>query len=416
LFDTCIRTEKGADMQQALRPYAVAGIAILGTGSFMAFSPVAPPLPDVHVPAIQLTSDSGLLGDFSSLFGDVTGGTSGIGGLGDLTGDLTGLLGGLNPSSLLSDPPGVASVDPAPADSSLLTPYIELFTNSFTNLQTIGSEWVTNTLPLLQETLQAILANPSLIAELPQAVFSTLSTPATITTELGTSPLITVMILLGAPLVLGLAEAGPLATSAGAFEAFFTALSSGDPTTVLTQLIDGPADIANAFLNGIVPPGLDVLGQPLNLLDGILVPDTSLNVDVDLSTVISALESISPTLSTLDPALGLAVSALITTLGTLDTTDVATITVGPFGGLTDALVNYVPEQIAKTLLADPTTAGTGLTGLLDPSTLLSGLDLGNLGGLLDPSTLLGDLTALLPGAAADVPAQLATDLATLIPF
>ena len=68
-------------MQQALRPFAVAGIAILGTGSFMAFTPVAPALPDVHVPAIQLTSDSGLLGDFSSLFGDVTGGTSGVGGL-----------------------------------------------------------------------------------------------------------------------------------------------------------------------------------------------------------------------------------------------------------------------------------------------------------------------------------------------
>jgi hypothetical protein len=73
-------------VQQALRPYAVAGIAILGMGSFIAFTPVAPSLPDVQVPAIQLTSDSGLLGDFSSLFGDVTGGTSGIGGLGDLTG------------------------------------------------------------------------------------------------------------------------------------------------------------------------------------------------------------------------------------------------------------------------------------------------------------------------------------------
>ena len=102
-------------MQQALRPIAAAGIAILGTGSFMAFTPVAPPLPDVHSPAIQLTTDSGLLGDFSSLFDGVTGGTSGIGGLSDLTGDVTGLLGGLNPTSLLSDLPGLASVDPAPA-------------------------------------------------------------------------------------------------------------------------------------------------------------------------------------------------------------------------------------------------------------------------------------------------------------
>jgi hypothetical protein len=92
-------------------------------------------------------------------------------------------------------------------------------------------------------------------------------------------------------------------------------------------------------------------------------------------------------------------------------TELADISVGPFGGLIDALVNVIPQEI----LTDPPTAATDLTGLLDPSTLLSGLDLGNLGGLLDPSTLLGDLTALLPSAAADVPAGLA-DLATLIPF
>jgi len=128
-------------------------------------------VPDVQVPAIQLTSDSGLLGDFSSLFDGVTGGTSGIGGLGDLTGDLTGLLGGLNPSSLVSDLPGLASVDPAPADPSLLTPYTDLFTNTFTNLQAIGSEFVGTTLPELQGLLQQIIADPSLIADLPQALF-----------------------------------------------------------------------------------------------------------------------------------------------------------------------------------------------------------------------------------------------------
>jgi hypothetical protein len=33
-----------------------------------------------------------------------------------------------------------------------------------------------------------------------------------------------------------------------------------------------------------------------------------------------------------------------------------------------------------------------------------------LGGLLDPTTLAGDLTALLPGAAADLPAGLAAEL------
>jgi hypothetical protein len=392
-------------MQQALRPYAVTGIAILGTGSFMAFTPVAPSLPDVQVPAIQLTSDSGLLGDFSSLFGDVTGGTSGIGGLGDLTGDLTGLLGGLNPSSLLGDLPGLASVDPAPADPSLLTPYIDLFTTSFTNLQTIGTEFADVTLPELQGLLQAVIADPSLIADLPAAVFGTLTDPGTITAGLspGDELPFLVSVVLGAPLVLGLAEAGPLATTSGALETVFADLSSGDPTTVLTALIDGPANIANAFLNGSV--GLDVLGEPLNLLNGILVPDKDFDVNVDLSTLISALNSISPGLGTLDPTVAAALATLLTTLEALPNTDVASISVGPFGGLIDALVNVIPQQIADPASA---TAATDLTALLDPGTLLSGLNLGDLGGLLDPSTLLGDLTALLPSAAAD--------LATLIPF
>jgi hypothetical protein len=388
-------------MQPALRPYAAAGIAILGIGSLMAFTPVAAPLPDVHVPAIQLTSDSSLLGDFSSLFGDVTGGTSGIGGLGDLAGDLTGLLGGLNPSSLLSDLPGLASVDPAPATSSLLAPYLELFTNSFTNLQAIGTEFANVTLPELQAALQAIIANPSLIAELPQAVFTALSTPLTLTTTLPPDLVpIVIAITLGAPLLIGLGEVGPLATTSGELETVFGQLTSGDPTQVLSALIDGPANIANAFLNGHV--GLDVLGEQLNIFNGILVPDQpfSLTVGTDLITQL---------LTYLGADSGL-LGDLTTLLGGLPTGDLATITVGPLAGLVDALVNYVPQDILTT---DP--GGTSILSGLDPSTLLSGLDLGNLGGLLDPSTLAGDLTTLLPSLASDLPAGLA-DLGTLIPF
>ena len=81
-----------------------------------------------------------------------------------------------------------------------------------------------------------------------------------------------------------------------------------------------------------------------------------------------------------------------------------------FESLRDAVVNYLPLDILNT---DP--GGTSILSGLDPSTLLSDLDLGNLGGLLDPSTLAGDLTTLLPSLASDLPAGLA-DLGTLIPF
>ncbi len=98
--------------------------------------------------------------------------------------------------------------------------------------------------------------------------------------------------LLGAPLVLGLAEVGPLATTSGALETYFADLTSGDSTTVLTALIDGPANIANAFLNGIVQRGC-VGPADSTSSTGFLVPDTSLNLPVDLSTVISPLNSLS---------------------------------------------------------------------------------------------------------------------------
>jgi hypothetical protein len=208
-------------------------------------------------------------------------------------------------------------------------------------------------------------------------------------------------------LVLGLGFVGPLAPTSEALEAVYAALTSGDPTQVLPALIDGPAEIANAYLNGSV--GLDVLGIDIPLLNGILVPDTSPTIDVDLTTLVNALNSI-PGFSSI-PDLALVLTSLEDLLPTLGTTDLANITVGPFGGIVDAVVNYLPLDILTT---DP--GGTSILSGLDPSTLLSGLDLGNLGGLLDPSTLLGDVTGLLPGLAADVPAQLAADLATAIPF
>jgi hypothetical protein len=236
-------------------------------------------------------------------------------------------------------------------------------------------------------------------------VFSALTSLGSITTSTS-DPTLLVDVMLGAPLVLGLGFVGPLAPTSGALETFYADLLSGNPTTVLTALIDGPAEIANAYLNGSV--GLDVLGVNLPLLNGVLVPDTSLNLDVSLASLVNLLKSI--------PALDTGILApVVTLLETISAanpgTDVADISVGPFGGLIDALVNAIPQQI----LADPPTAGTDLTGLLDPSTLLSGLDLGNLGGLLDPSTLAGDLTTLLPSLASDLPAGLA-DLGTLIPF
>jgi hypothetical protein len=56
-------------MQLALRPVITAGVA-LAVASMIAVTPVAPPpLPDVQVPAVQLTSVTDLLGDVPGILG-----------------------------------------------------------------------------------------------------------------------------------------------------------------------------------------------------------------------------------------------------------------------------------------------------------------------------------------------------------
>ena len=336
-------------MRQALRPYAFTGITVVGAG-LIVVTPLTPPLPGAQFHAVQLSAAADPFSDIGNLFSDLTGAVSS------------------------------GSAAPAAEPSSLLTPYIDLFTTSFGNLEDIGSKFLADPLPFVQD----IIANPSLIADLPSAIASTLSDPATITTDLTSSPIM-IDILLGAPLVIGLGDAGPLATSAEAFETYFGQLSSGDPTTVLTALIDGPADIANAYLNG--SDELDVLGTDLPLLNGILVPDTDLEIPADVNVVTLLTDLLGA--DTANSIIALLAAGGITVPTDLD---VANISVGPFGGLADGLINYVPEQIAAAL--------TGSSG-----------DLGSLGNLLDPSTLVGDLTSLLTGSAAtELPAGLAADL------
>src|SRR5690625_1307293 len=54
-------------MDNALRPYLTAGIAVLGAGA-IAVTPVAPTLPEVQIPAIQLTATPPLT-DWVDIFG-----------------------------------------------------------------------------------------------------------------------------------------------------------------------------------------------------------------------------------------------------------------------------------------------------------------------------------------------------------
>jgi len=95
-------------MELARHPYVTAGVA-LAAASMIAVTPVAPPpLPDVQVPAVQLTAATDLLGDVPGILGGLEsavaadlGSAGSLGSIGGLLDPLAGLVGA---SSILGDP------------------------------------------------------------------------------------------------------------------------------------------------------------------------------------------------------------------------------------------------------------------------------------------------------------------------
>lgn len=375
-------------MQHALRPYATAGIAVIGAGA-MAMTPVvvAPTLPDIQMPAIQLTA-----------------------GLGDV-GDLLGALGfGLLNNSI----------------SDLANPfevYPELVTNSFSNVAQIGATWLDRPFPIAQAVasnqignLTEGFANPESLLGVPaemfgnvQSVFGDLTTLApdvTISSPLfeGVKEVITafeglggfgffnaaawqgladafgglhgsdlldVFVKLPPAIVMGLASVGPVATTMAAFDlsssAIQESLASGEYLPALGALVSAPGFIGNGLLNG--QWGVNLLGSDLPLLNGLLVPQDSFDLALgDLSGI----------------GLG----------------NILDLKLGPFTGLTDGFVNYLPGVVGDSL-GGGSLFGTGgalgdLFGGLDLTSLLGGLDLNSLAGLLPGATDMPvDLAAAL---------------------
>lgn len=227
-------------MQQALRPYLTTGIAVVGATALLTAPVVATPtLPDLQSYEVQLTA-----------------------GLGDL------LDGGFNFLQIaeLGSP-----TDPIGA-------YTHLVTNTFTNLVGIGGNWLDQPFPIAQAVihnqlgyLTDAIGNPGSILTVPQQMFGHFGDVFGHLTNIlpsitpSADALIGLDIGLPVPLVMALAAAGPLANGMGAFNgsfnAFQTALGSGDILGTLATLVAGPGYIGDAMLNGSL--GLD-LGLAVN--------------------------------------------------------------------------------------------------------------------------------------------------------
>jgi hypothetical protein len=281
-------------MQQALRPYATAGIALVGA-SMIAVTPMVAPPPIPQVRSVQLVDA------WSDLVTNTT----------------------ANLDSIVSN-----------ASSSDITQlFNELVTNPFGVIEALAN------------------FDPTVTTDLT-------SLPATISVEL--------------PPGLELAIAGLGATGATltTLETVAQQLQT-DPS--LTNLSEGLATVLNAYLNGT--DDISLLGGAITipLYNGLLAPETSANIDINLPSLIDALGLGNTPLTDLD------LSSLLSQLGLGDLN---------LGTLFDDL--GLSDQGLGTVLAnltDPITTLGGLLNLLG----LDGLGLGNL-----------DLTNILSTLGLDV--------------
>jgi hypothetical protein len=405
-------------MQLALRPVLTAGVA-LADASLIAVAPVTLPLPDVQVPAVQLTSATGsALGDLTGEIGQIVNTLSGAGGSTGVISDIpivgslpsgSGLGSLFSGSGLdsLANLDGLGSLlnlgNAADPFTNPITEWLSVLTTAFGNIQTLGQTFLADPFPILSAVIDNQIAYAQLLGDGLQSAGTALVSgleglPAVLSTaftdllsgdvldaingpfgylfssllDVGIGPLEALVQVLGdvgtnidgvlsgigTPLLLlVLAPIYPLAAVVGQFaftaQDFVTSVSTGDFVQAFSDVINAPAYLTGAFLNGTdVSPITDagLLTSPFGFFANLL----------DIRTTIAS--DITP----FDPASSASVAD-----------------------------PSITSDIAGIL--NPATAVSDLSGML------SGADLS---GLLD----LGGLSAL-----SALPADLGTMLLSLIP-
>lgn len=226
----------------------------------------------------------------------------------------------------------------------LFGPYQSFIGNTIANIESLGTNWVTQTVPAV---LHAATGYPQLIATALQSgnlaslvgvsgqialgfahVGQTIGAPLSLSvTSLNTSGA-SLALGIGLPELLAFDALGAPVNVSSAITAtsaqIVTSMLTGNPLAAATAFFDAPVTVANALLNGeqnlsvsLPVPGLSVTAN---------IPETGLLVPLQPLTV-TATAPIVPLFNTV------------------------TVTGPPVGGLIPALVNYVPQVLANAFLA-----------------------------------------------------------------
>jgi hypothetical protein len=234
-------------------------------------------------------------------------------------------------------------------------PYTDLFTNTVANLQNISAnaDW-----SAISQVFTALFTNPLGV------IGAMTNITPDVTTDLTSLPA-TVSVQLPPALELLIANMGSQVATMNAINGVVTQLST-DPANMLTTLINAPAVIANAYLNG--QDNLSLLGGILTIpaYNGILAPESDLGIDLNLTKLLDLLGLGNLDLSNLD----------LTNL--LDQIGLGNLTLGSLfsdlGLATKGLGDLLGNPTLSGLLGDLGLGGLGL-GSLSLTGILSGLGL-----------------------------------------
>ena len=324
-------------MHAAIRPYATGGIALVGA-SVIAVSPIAPPLPDIHLPnqhdvqaaAVRLTAGWDPLAAWQNAFNTASTNAStltnnfflapGVG----LQQAIVNQVGFLN--EVLNDPSSIGTV-------------LQQFA---TNAQTVA----TGLTGVNASAATATAANAHTLDGLHSALLSLL--PGFLPPGVDAAVVTQVLQVLSSPLSgLLIGAVGPVISPGVALLnsvlAVGAALQASDPSAALSHLLDAPANAVNAFFNG-ADLNLDAL-VPVIANAGILPAGTTIDaLDYAFGGLLTP-GSVSQTYTqggTLDPGIPAPGGSILNSLGLTVTTDALGVpltlaipsnAVGPLGAL-----------------------------------------------------------------------------------
>ena len=281
-------------MQRAVRSSVTAGVALIGAGVIVA-SPIAPPVPDIHLPAIhvdatRLVAAVSPIDAYNAVFEAAAANIQALGAAAD-PGEVLKQIAANQMASF-----GALGTALGASGNELFTALTattpELLNTVVTSLAAGNVEAATNALLTVPVAVGLPLINllPAVEQFVTQPIQNLINVAGVFHDPLQDG--LYVVGLLG-PVISGLGATGT------AMQNVIDAVRTGDPQQVVNAILTGPATILNGVLNGGFGPDLGPLvGQGLSVLAGGLFSSSAISIGPDGGLILNAAGPIS-TLQTL---------------------------------------------------------------------------------------------------------------------